>query len=231
MGSEKAGNNDIKLESWWKKVLQEEFKKPYMLQLKEFLKSELKKWKVIYPPPKLIFNALNQTPWDKVKVIILGQDPYHNPWQAHWLAFSVPDGVPPPPSLQNIFKELHEDLGIPIPQTGNLTKWAKQWVLLLNPILTVEAHKPASHRWKWWEQFTDAIIKKLSDLKEGLVFVLWGNYAKEKEHLIDDTKHLIIKWAHPSPLSASRGFFGTRPFSKINLYLISQGKEPIDWQL
>ncbi len=229
--STETSQNSIKLEPWWKEVLAKEFQKPYMKELKEFLKSEFKKGKVIYPPPSLIFNAFNQTPWDKVKVVILGQDPYHNPWQAHWLAFSVPDGVSPPPSLQNIFKELHDDLGVPIPKTGNLTKWAKQGVLLLNPILTVEAHKPASHRGKGWEQFTDTVIQKLSDLKEGLVFVLWGNYAKEKEHLIDSDKHLIIKGAHPSPLSASRGFFGTRPFSKINLYLISKGKEPIDWEL
>jgi len=226
-----VSQNNVKLEPWWKEVLAEGFEKPYMQELREFLKSELKKGKVIYPPPSLIFNAFNQTPWDKVKVVILGQDPYHNPGQAHWLAFSVPDGVLPPPSLQNIFKELHDDLGVPIPKTGNLTKWAKQGVLLLNPILTVEAHKPASHRGKGWEQFTDTVIQKLSDLKDGLVFVLWGNYAKEKEHLIDPDKHLIIKGAHPSPLSASRGFFGTRPFSKINLYLISKGKEPIDWEL
>ena len=228
----KATSQDsIKLEPGWKQILTEEFQKPYMKELKEFLISEKRKWKVIYPPLPLIFNAFNQTPWNKVKVVILGQDPYHNPWQAHWLAFSVPEGVPLPPSLQNIFKELHNDLGIPIPQTGNLTKWAKQWVLLLNPILTVEGGKPASHRGKGWEQFTDAVIQKLSDLKEGLVFVLWGNYAKEKEYLIDHSKHFVIKGAHPSPLSASRGFFGTRPFSKINLYLISKGKEPIDWRL
>ncbi len=223
--------SDIKLEPGWKQVLAEEFQKPYMKQLKQFLVEQLKQGKTIYPPPKLIFNAFDQTPWDKVKVVILGQDPYHNPGQAHWLAFSVPDGVPIPPSLQNIFKELHDDLWIPIPQTWNLTKWAQQGVLLLNPILTVEAHKPASHRGKGWEQFTDVVISKLSELKKWLVFILWWNYAKAKEKLIDASKHLIIKWAHPSPFSANKGFFGTRPFSKTNQYLISQGKEPIDWSL
>ena len=180
---------------------------------------------------KQIFNAFNLTPFDDVKVVILGQDPYHNIGQAHGLAFSVPDGIQKPPSLQNIFKELKNDLGIEIPSTGNLEKWAKEGVLLLNASLTVRANMAASHAKIGWQQFTDAAIKALSDKKNNLVFILWGNYAIAKERLIDERKHLILKSVHPSPLSASRGFFGCHHFSKTNEYLINKGIKPIDWRL
>ena len=186
---------------------------------------------MVYPPSPLIFNAFNLTPFDNVKVVIIGQDPYHNIGQAHGLAFSVPDGIQKPPSLQNIFKELNQDLGIAIPTTGNLEKWAKEGVLLLNASLTVRANMAASHAKIGWQKFTDAAIKALSDKKQNLVFILWGNYAIAKENLIDHNKHLILKTVHPSPLSASRGFFGCHHFSKTNEYLINHNIKPIDWSL
>lgn len=218
------------IEEGWYKVLKEEFESSYFAALKEQLIQEKRQY-IVYPPGSLIFNAFNLTPFDKVKVVILGQDPYHNPGQAHGLAFSVPNGIMPPPSLQNIFKEMQDDLGLPIPQSGNLEKWAKEGVLLLNASLTVRANMAASHSRLGWTQFTDAAIKALSREKEHLVFILWGNYAIAKEQLIDSRKHLILKTVHPSPLSASRGFFGCHHFSKTNEYLINNGIKPIDWNL
>ncbi len=220
-----------KIHPSWKEVLKEEFEKPYFARIKQFLIEEKKRGCTIYPPGPLIFNAYNQTPFDKVKVVILGQDPYHGPRQAMGLCFSVPDDVPIPPSLQNIYKELHDDLGIPIPKTGNLTPWAKRGVFLLNAILTVRAGQPGSHRGIGWEIFTDTTIRKINELKEGVVFMLWGKFAQEKERLIDPRKHLILKAAHPSPYSAKYGFFGCRHFSKANRYLETIGKEPIDWRI
>ena len=223
---------DPKLEPGWKNILQKEFDEPYMSSLKKFLVAEKQKGVSVYPPGNQIFSAFNLTPFDKVKVVILGQDPYHGPGQAHGLSFSVPDGTRQPPSLQNIFKELQSDLGIPVSQTGgNLSKWAEQGVFLLNAILTVQANNAASHQEKGWEIFTDAVIKALSNQKEGLVFILWGKFAQSKETLIDSSKHLIIKSAHPSPFSANYGFFGSKPFSKTNDYLQSKGKEVIDWKI
>ncbi len=223
---------DPKLEPGWKNALQKEFDLPYMAALKKFLIAEKQKGISVYPPGNQIFSAFNLTPFDKVKVVILGQDPYHGPGQAHGLSFSVPDGTRQPPSLQNIFKELQADLGIPISQaSGNLAKWAEQGVFLLNAILTVQANNAASHQEKGWETFTDAVIKTLSDQKEGLVFILWGKFAQSKETLIDSSKHLIIKSAHPSPFSANYGFFGSKPFSKTNEYLKSKGKGAIDWRI
>jgi uracil-DNA glycosylase len=222
---------DVKIEPSWKEVLSEEFKKPYFKQIAEHLKTEKAQGKTIYPPGSQIFHAFEATPFDELKVVILGQDPYHGPKQAHGLSFSVQKGVPPPPSLINIFKELHEDVGAPIPKQGNLEKWAKQGVLLLNASLTVRAGEPMSHAKLGWEKFTNTVIEKVSDLKEHVVFVLWGRFAQEKKTLIDEKKHLIIKSAHPSPLSAKNGFFGSRPFSKINTYLMKNGIDPIDWAL
>lgn len=216
------------IEARWYEVLKEEFESPYFAEIKRFLIEEKKKH-IVFPPSQLIFNAFNLTPFDDVKVVILGQDPYHNVGQAHGLAFSVPDGIQKPPSLQNIFKELNQDLNIPIPMNGNLEKWAKEGVLLLNASLTVRAHEAASHAKIGWQRFTDAAIKALSDKRQNLVFILWGNYAIAKENLIDHNKHLILKTVHPSPLSASRGFFGCHHFSKTNEYLIKNGITPIDW--
>lgn len=216
-------------ESWYK-VLREQFEAPYFADLKSFLVEE-KQHYAVYPPGKLIFNAFNLTPFDKVKVVILGQDPYHGPGQAHGLSFSVPDGVQFPPSLINIFKELNNDLGIPMPHSGNLEKWAREGVLLLNASLTVRAGQAASHSRHGWEAFTDAAIRALSEEREHLVFILWGNYAIAKRALIDPFKHLILTSVHPSPLSASRGFFGCHHFSKTNNYLIEHNIEPIDWKL
>ncbi len=218
------------IEPSWLQELNDEFQKEYFLNLKKFLLEEKKKY-IIYPPGKFIFNAFNLTPFPKVKVVIIGQDPYHGKGQAHGLCFSVPDGVPIPPSLQNIYKELHNDLGIPIPHTGNLTPWAKQGVLLLNAILTVRAGQPGSHRGKGWELFTDAVIRKLNDKKENLVFLLWGKFAQEKGEKIDTSKHLVLKAPHPSPFSANRGFFGCRHFSKTNRYLQENGIMPINWRI
>lgn len=216
-------------ESWYK-VLREQFEAPYFADLKSFLVEE-KQHYAVYPPGKLIFNAFNLTPFDKVKVVILGQDPYHGPGQAHGLSFSVPDGVQFPPSLMNIFKELNNDLGIPMAHSGNLEKWAREGVLLLNASLTVRAGQAASHSRHGWETFTDAAIRALSEEREHLVFILWGNYAIAKRALIDPFKHLILTSVHPSPLSASRGFFGCHHFSKTNNYLIEHNIEPIDWKL
>ena len=216
-------------ESWYR-VLMPQFEAPYFADLKSFLVNEKRQY-VVYPPGPLIFNAFNLTPFDKVKVVILGQDPYHGPGQAHGLSFSVPDGVPFPPSLQNIFKELHDDLGVPMSTSGNLEKWAKEGILLLNASLTVRAGQAASHAHHGWEQFTDAAIRALSEQRKHLVFILWGNYAIAKQSLIDSGKHLILKSVHPSPLSAHRGFFGCHHFSQTNNYLIKNNITPIDWSL
>lgn len=219
---------DPKIDPSWKEFLKEEFTKPYFAQLKDFLIEERKNF-TIFPPGGYIFNAFNLTPLDQVKVIILGQDPYHDHGQAHGLCFSVMDGVRFPKSLQNIFKELESDLNIPVPFSGNLEKWAKQGILLLNATLTVRAHQAGSHQNHGWEIFTDTIIKKLSDEKNNLIFVLWGNYARAKKVFIDSKKHHIIESVHPSPLSAYNGFFGSKPFSKINTILEESGKTPIKW--
>lgn len=216
------------LEESWYEALKNEFESSYFVGIKTFLIEE-KRHYVVYPPSNLIFNAFNLTPFDKVKVVILGQDPYHNVGQAHGLAFSVPDGIQIPPSLQNIFKELNSDIGMPIPKSGNLENWAKEGVLLLNASLTVRANMAASHARIGWQQFTDAAIRALSEKKEHLVFILWGNYAIAKESLIDHNKHLVLKTVHPSPLSASRGFFGCHHFSQTNQYLINNGIQPINW--
>lgn len=222
---------DVKIESSWKEVLKDEFQKSYFEQIVMFLKHEKALNKIIYPPGNLIFNAFEKTPFDDVKVVILGQDPYHGPGQAHGLCFSVQKGVKPPPSLVNIYKELQSDVGIPIPETGDLTKWAEHGVLLLNAMLTVRNGEPASHSKIGWESFTDAVIRKISDLKEGVVFMLWGKFAQDKQVLIDATRHYILKAAHPSPFSADKGFFGCRHFSKANELLVKDGKAPVDWQL
>lgn len=219
---------DVKIEESWKKQLQNEFEKDYFINLTNFIRNEYQT-KQIFPPAKLIFNAFEHTPFDKVKVVILGQDPYHNDGQAHGLSFSVNDGIQFPPSLINIFKEINNDLGIPIPKSGNLTRWADQGVLLLNATLTVQAHQAGSHQNKGWENFTDAAIKKLADERENIVFLLWGSYAQKKAAFIDSNKHLILKSVHPSPLSAHRGFFGNKQFSQINDYLTSKGLTPIQW--
>jgi uracil-DNA glycosylase len=218
------------LEESWKEVLSDEFQKPYFPVLKNFLIEEKKKFRV-YPPGNRIFAALNHTPFHKVKVVILGQDPYHGPGQAHGLCFSVPKGVQIPPSLRNIFTELKNDLNIPLPKHGNLEKWADQGVLLLNATLTVRANQAGSHQQKGWEIFTDSIIKILSLQREKIVFLLWGNYANQKSAFINSNKHLILKTVHPSPLSASRGFFGCGHFSKTNDYLKYNNITPIDWDL
>jgi uracil-DNA glycosylase len=222
---------NVKIESSWKEVLEDEFKKPYFKQIAEHLKTEKTQGKTIYPPGPLIFNAFEQTPFDQVKVVLLGQDPYHGPRQAMGLSFSVQDGVPPPPSLVNIFKELHDDVGVPIPKNGNLTKWALQGVLLLNASLTVRAGEPMSHSKIGWHHFTDTVIKKVSEEKENIVFLLWGRFAQEKITLIDTQKHHVLKAAHPSPLAANNGFFGCRHFSKTNSFLMKKGIDPIDWAL
>lgn len=221
---------DPVIETSWKTVLHEEFNKLYFLQLREFLIEEKRKYRV-FPPGSLIFNAFNLAPFDKVKVVFIGQDPYHGYGQAHGLCFSVPDGIPNPPSLVNIFKELEDDLGIRPPSHGNLTGWAAQGVLLLNATLTVRENQPGSHQNKGWETFTDAAISQLSFLRKGLVFVLWGNFAIAKKDLIDPGRHHILTAAHPSPFSANKGFFGCRHFSKINQILHEAGKDIIDWRL
>lgn len=215
----------------WKAQLLLEFEKDYMKNLKSFLKAQAEAQKEIFPEGYEYFAALNLTPFEKVKVVIVGQDPYHGPKQAHGLAFSVKPGTPLPPSLKNIFKELHSDLGVPIPQSGHLEKWAKQGVLLLNAVLTVENGAANSHQGKGWEEFTDQIIHTLNDQKEHLVFILWGSYAQKKGAFINREKHLVIESPHPSPLSSYRGFFGSKPFSKSNAYLVSTGQKPVDWNL
>ncbi|WP_423357559.1 uracil-DNA glycosylase [Pseudomonas citronellolis] len=221
----------IKLEESWKSALREEFDKPYMRELGEFLRKEKAAGKVIYPPGPLIFNALNSTPLDQVKVVIIGQDPYHGPGQAHGLCFSVQPGVPAPPSLQNIYKELQRDLNVPIPNHGYLQHWAEQGVLLLNTSLTVEQARAGSHAQAGWQQFTDRVIEVVNERCDGVVFLLWGSHAQSKQKLIDPRKHLILKSAHPSPLSAYRGFLGNGHFSRTNKFLEQNGKTPIDWAL
>ncbi len=222
--------SDVKIEPSWKAVLQDEFNQPYFENIAAFLRQEKEAGKTIYPPGSLIFNAFNITPFDQVKVIILGQDPYHNPGEAMGLSFSVPKGVRLPPSLKNIFQELQEDVGMTMPQTGDLTPWAQQGVFLLNAMLTVEKNKPQSHQKIGWQIFTDTVIRKLSEQREHLVFMLWGGFAKKKNALIDQTKHLVLEAAHPSPL-AGGAFSGNRHFSKANEYLIANGQAPINWQL
>lgn len=221
----------IQLEPSWKSHLLTEFSKPYMEELRAFLKQERDARKVIYPRGTEFFAALNACPFERVKVVILGQDPYHGPGQAHGLCFSVRPGVDIPPSLVNIYKELEADLGIPRASHGHLQSWADQGVLLLNATLSVEAGRAGSHQNRGWETFTDAIIRHLNDEREGLVFVLWGSYAQKKGAFIDQKKHLVLKSVHPSPLSAHRGFFGSKHFSKINTYLRERGETPIDWRL
>lgn len=220
---------DVKIEASWKAVLKDEFGEEYFKKLREFVKNEYQHG-IVCPPPKNIFRAFELTPFDKVEVVILGQDPYHGPKQANGLCFAVSEGVPLPPSLQNIFKEIESDLGQPLKnRTGDLERWAKQGVLLLNATLTVRARTAGSHQGKGWEQFTDAVIRVLSEKKENLVFILWGNYAKAKGAHIDREKHFVIESAHPSPFAAHSGFFGSKPFSKANEYLTEHNKNPIDW--
>jgi uracil-DNA glycosylase len=222
---------EVQIEESWKQVLKDEFDKTYFQQITTFLKTEKASGKIIYPPGSLIFNAFKQTPFDQIKIVIIGQDPYHNKGQAHGLSFSVPENIMKPPSLNNIFKELKNDLGIEISQSGNLQKWASQGVLLLNASLTVRQNEPGSHSRIGWLQFTDNVIKKISDEKEGIIFLLWGKFAQEKQALIDQTKHFVLKAAHPSPFSAENGFFGCKHFSKANDLLVKQHKIPIDWKI
>lgn len=222
---------EIRLETSWKSRLAPEFDKDYMIDLRQFLLERRHARAVIYPPGPKIFNALNSTPFEAVRVVILGQDPYHGPGQAHGLCFSVPLGVPTPPSLLNIFKEIENDLGLPVPDHGYLRHWAEQGVLLLNAVLTVERGQPGSHQGKGWERFTDQVVRLLNAERDGLVFLLWGNYALKKGSVIDRNRHLVLAAPHPSPLSASRGFFGCRHFSRANAWLEEHGQPPIEWSL
>jgi uracil-DNA glycosylase len=222
---------EVKIEASWKEVLSNVFKSSYFLQTAAHIKTELATGAKIFPAGNNIFNAFNQTSFENVKVVLLGQDPYHGSGQAMGLSFSVPKGVKPPPSLVNIFKELKSDIGLPIPTNGDLTPWAKQGVLLLNAVLTVRENEPASHAKIGWMHFTDAVIKKLSDEKKGIVFLLWGKFAEQKQILIDETKHFVLKAAHPSPFSADKGFFGCKHFSKTNELLAKQGLQVIDWHI
>ncbi len=222
--------NDVNIENSWKQILAEEFEKDYFSKIKEHIVDDIKSGNTIYPPGKLIFNAFNLTPFDKVKVVIIGQDPYHAPGQAMGLCFSVPRNIPVPASLKRIYKELKEDVGIQIPNHGDLTTWAKQGVFMMNAILTVVKKSPGSHKKIGWQEFTDNVIKKISDKKTGIVFLLWGNFARAKKPLIDQHKHFILEAPHPSPL-AGNGFFGNHHFSKTNELLIKQSKEPIEWQV
>jgi uracil-DNA glycosylase len=219
---------DVKIEQSWKDCLAEEFDKPYFIQLTDFVKNEYGK-KAIYPPGSLIFNAFNLCPFDRVKVVLLGQDPYHEPGQAHGLCFSVTEGTHFPPSLVNIFKEIQSDVNRPVPKSGDLTRWARQGVLLLNATLTVCAHAAGSHQNKGWEIFTDAVIDRLATRREHIVYILWGSYAQRKGAIINTAANMVLQSPHPSPLSASRGFFGNRHFSKTNEYLIKTGQAPIEW--
>ena len=221
---------DVKMEASWKEALQAEFDKPYFASLAQFLHAEKAAGKSIYPPGSQIFKAFELTPMDRLKAVILGQDPYHGPGQATGLSFSVPDGVPAPPSLRNIFREIEDDLGIRMSGRPDLEPWARQGVLLLNAILTVQAGQPASHRSAGWQTFTDAVIRCISDRLDGIVFLLWGNFARSKKSLIDTSRHYVLEAAHPSPL-AGGAFFGCRHFSRTNEILLSQGKQPINWQL
>jgi uracil-DNA glycosylase len=220
---------DVKIEPGWKSRLNTEFEKEYFVRLTGFIRDEYRNAR-IYPPGSLIFNAFDVCPFGKVKAVILGQDPYHGPGQAHGLCFSVKNGVDFPPSLINIFKEIESDIGIPRPVSGDLTRWASQGVLLLNATLTVRAHQAGSHQKKGWEEFTDYVIRVLNSEKENIVFFLWGAYAQKKGESIDRSRHLVLESVHPSPLSASRGFFGNRHFSRCNDFLVSKGIEPIDWR-
>jgi uracil-DNA glycosylase len=224
-------STEVKIEQSWKAILNAEFEKEYFKSLKQFLLEEKAKGEKVYPPGSQIFAAFDHTPFDQLKVVILGQDPYHGPGQAHGLCFSVNDGIRQPPSLQNIFKELKEDCSCEIPQSGNLVKWADQGVLLLNATLTVRANQAGSHQGKGWETFTDTVIQKIAEQKKNIVFILWGKFAQGKETLIDHSKHLILKAAHPSPFSAYNGFFGCRHFSKTNEYLKAHGLKEINWKL
>lgn len=219
---------DVKIAPDWKALLAEEFSKPYFEELTRFVKEEYATRR-IYPRGSNIFRAFDKCPLDKLKVVIIGQDPYHGPGQAHGLCFSVAEGVPHPPSLQNIFKEVAADIGTPIPVSGNLDRWAEQGVLLLNAVLTVREHEAASHAGKGWEQFTDAVVRKIAERKQGVVYLLWGSYAQRKGAIADPTQNCILKAVHPSPLSAYRGFLGCKHFSKANEYLISTGQTPINW--
>ena len=222
---------DVKIETSWKQALKKEFGQSYFQNIVSHLKTEREQGKIIFPKGADIFRAFNTTPLDKVKLVIIGQDPYHGAGQAHGLCFSVQKGIAPPPSLLNIFKELKEDIGIPIPEHGDLTHWAEQGVFLLNASLSVRSGEPMSHSKIGWAQFTDQVIRTLSEKKQALVFLLWGKFAQEKVLLIDQNKHLVLKAAHPSPLSAHTGFFGCQHFSKANQWLMSKGMDPIDWQL
>ncbi len=222
---------NVSIESSWKSALSNEFDQPYFSEIVTFLRTEKEAGKIIYPPGPLIFNAFEKTSFSKVKVVILGQDPYHNPGQAHGLSFSVPNGMQMPPSLVNIFKEQKNDLGLAIPAHGNLETWAEQGVLLINAILTVRKNEPASHSRIGWMRFTDAVIKKLSDEQCGIVFLLWGKFAQEKQVYIDSSRHHVLCAAHPSPFSADKGFFGCKHFSKTNQLLVKEGIAPIDWRL
>lgn len=219
---------DVRIEKSWKEALRDQFEQEYFKELTEFVRSEYVSARV-YPPPKLVFNAFDLCPFEKVKVVIIGQDPYHGPGQAHGLCFSVPEKVAVPPSLQNIYKEIKADVGGEAPEHGNLEHWARQGVLLLNATLTVRAGQAASHQGRGWEEFTNSVIKHVSERKEGVVFLLWGNFARKKKELIDAGRHLILEAPHPSPFSANNGFFGCRHFSKTNEYLAKHGKEPIGW--
>ncbi|HKK82064.1 MAG TPA: uracil-DNA glycosylase [Prolixibacteraceae bacterium] len=219
---------DVKIEEGWKHVLTDEFEQSYFRGLTDFVRNEFQS-NHIFPPAKEIFNAFDLCPFENVKVVIIGQDPYHGPGQAHGLCFSVREGVRFPPSLRNIFKEINGDLGHPVPQSGDLSRWARQGVLLLNATLTVRSHQAGSHQGKGWERFTDAVIKTVSEQKENVVFLLWGAYAQRKGQIIDSSKHLVLESVHPSPLSASRGFFGNHHFSRANAYLEKNGKAPVDW--
>lgn len=222
---------NVQLEESWKMALENEFTYPYFQNIVQHLKTEKQAGKIIYPEGKNIFKAFENTPFKKVKVVLLGQDPYHNPNQAMGLSFSVPNGIKLPPSLQNIFKELQKDIGLPIQTNGDLTNWTSQGVLLLNAVLTVRQNEPASHAKIGWTNFTDAVIHTISEELFGVVFLLWGKYAQEKEYLVNKAKHVVLKAAHPSPFSADKGFYGCKHFSKTNEYLVSIGKEPIDWKL
>ena len=219
---------NVRIDESWRERLQSEFDAPYFAQLTDFVRHEYATTRV-YPPGSQMFAAFDACPFDKVKVVILGQDPYHEPGQAHGLCFSVNDGVPFPPSLQNIFKEIHDDIGTPVPMSGDLTRWANQGVLLLNATLTVRAHQAGSHQGKGWEEFTDAVIRRLNDEREHIVFMLWGAYAQKKGTFIDRTRHCVLTAPHPSPLSADRGFFGCKHFSKANAYFRSKGLAEIEW--
>ena len=223
--------NETKLDASWLEVMADEYEKPYMTELRQFLVEEKRQGKTIFPPEQQIYYALEKTPFDKVKVVILGQDPYHGEGQAHGLCFSVQSGVKPPPSLVNIYKEMETDLGLAPPGHGNLNNWTEQGVLLLNAVLTVEAHQAGSHQGKGWESFTDRVIRELETRRENLVFILWGGYARKKGNFIRKDRHLVIEGPHPSPLSSYRGFFGSRPFSQTNAYLEKTGQIPINWEL